>query len=105
MTQTLLTLIQQSRSLSEADKKRLADQLPAMNAEELQRLENILTKEIGLAARINDGYESEAEALNKEYQDTITEFNTHTIKTIRVFAEEKKRQEDLTKADEMLGSL
>ena len=76
-----------------------------MSAEDQQTLERTLIREAARAQQVDDEYQNQAQALNQEYEQTVVDFNTHTVKNMRVSAEEKERQDDLSRTDEMLGSL
>ncbi len=104
MAQTLLVLLQNSHSLSDADKQRLSEQLPLMTVEEQQSLEGALMKEAARVKQIEDQHQSQSHILNEEYERTVSDFKTHTLKTIRSSTEQNKRTEEMQKIDEALNS-
>ena len=97
----LIQLILESKSLAEHDEKQnWFNLLPIMSEEQINKLDDILTREKQKLEEINRKYAQKQEEINKRYSDSYYK-NQAIIKE----KEDKTREQDLVEADSLLAQM
>ncbi|MDD2536920.1 MAG: hypothetical protein PHU61_00275 [Candidatus Absconditabacteria bacterium] len=102
----LVVLILESKSIAEkTEKQSWFDLYPMMNAEQLNKLREILTREKQKLAEIEEKYQQKQEEIKKKYEKAFSSpvYQQHQA-TIRA-AETAKRVEEQEEADALLNQI
>ena len=102
----LIQLILESKSLSEhTEKQNWFNLLPIMSEEQVNKLDDILTREKQKLEEINQKYAKKQEEINQKYQQSYNP-ETYYQSQAKIKAEENKtREQDLVEADNLLAQL
>jgi len=102
----LIQLILESKSLSEHDEKQnWFNLLPIMSQEQIDKLNDILTREKQKLEEINRKYSQKQEEINKKYQQTYNPETYYQAQAKIKAEEDKTREQDLVEADNLLAQM
>jgi hypothetical protein len=102
----LIQLILESKSLSEhTEKQNWFNLLPIMSQEQIDKLNDILTREKQKLQEINEKYAKKQEEINKKYQQSYNP-ETYYQNQAKIKEEESKtRDQELVEADNLLTQI
>jgi len=103
---SLIQLILESKSLSEhSEKQNWFNLLPIMSEEQVNKLDDILTREKQKLEEINQKYAKKQEEINQKYQQSYNP-DTYYQNQAKIKEEEnKKREAELVEADNLLSQM
>jgi hypothetical protein len=103
---SLIQLILESKSLSEhTEKQNWFNLLPIMSQEQVDKLNDILTREKQKLEEINEKYAKKQEEINKKYQQSYNP-ETYYQNQAKIKEEESKtRDQELVEADNLLTQI
>ena len=96
-------LIAATTSLNEVEKKYWLDLLPTMNEGQLTQLRSILKSEQKNMQAIDQKYGKKLEDVAQKYLNRWDSEKTRAARTAREQEEQKHREEEQSKAEELLG--
>ncbi|MBR6907081.1 hypothetical protein IKN40_00865 [bacterium] len=99
-------MILESKSLAEhSEKQNWFNLLPIMSQEQIDKLNDILTREKQKLQEINEKYNKKQEEINKKYQQSYNP-ETYYQNQARIKEEENKtRDQELVEADNLLTQI
>lgn len=102
-TEEILQLINSTTVLNDAEKKYWLDLLPKMNEAQLIQLKGILVTEQKNMQAIDQKYDKKLEDVAQKYLNRWDSEKTKAARLARDQEEQKHREEEHSKAEELLG--
>lgn len=102
----LIQLILESKSLAEhSEKQNWFNLLPIMSEEQINKLQDILTREKQKLEEINQKYAEKQAEINQRYQQSFNPATYYQAQAKIQAEEEKTREQELVEADNLLAQM